>query len=240
MQPQWSNVKGLCRVTQLAMSPIKFLPYISSDEFSWKHSVLSLTKYGNPSSVAASTFNLCLQEARNESKAKIIFRKSLYQADLSMKLPCKQDFVNISHRLLQAVIFSKIPLLYWSRYIFLRPEGEFFALLTLVCTSSLVGKGNIRPNWTQQLRTITQFHNPGVIFLYKVLYIWRWGARCWWRSWLIHYATSRKFAGSIPDTVVGLFYWHNPSDHTMALGSNQPLTEMSTRNISWGVKAAGA
>jgi hypothetical protein len=27
---------------------------------------------------------------------------------------------------------------------------------------------------------------------------------------------------------------------TMALGSTQPLTEMSTRNISWGVNAAGA
>jgi hypothetical protein len=26
----------------------------------------------------------------------------------------------------------------------------------------------------------------------------------------------------------------------MALGSNEPLTEMSTRNISWGVKADGA
>jgi len=26
----------------------------------------------------------------------------------------------------------------------------------------------------------------------------------------------------------------------MALGSTQPLTEMSTRNICWGVKAAGA
>jgi len=26
----------------------------------------------------------------------------------------------------------------------------------------------------------------------------------------------------------------------MALGSTQPLTEMSTRNISWEVKAAGA
>jgi hypothetical protein len=25
-----------------------------------------------------------------------------------------------------------------------------------------------------------------------------------------------------------------PSGRTMALGSNQPLTEMSTRNISWG------
>jgi len=27
----------------------------------------------------------------------------------------------------------------------------------------------------------------------------------------------------------------NPSDRTMALGSTQPLTEMSTRSISWGV-----
>ena len=27
---------------------------------------------------------------------------------------------------------------------------------------------------------------------------------------------------------------------TMALGSTQPLTEMCTRNISWGVKASGA
>jgi hypothetical protein len=26
----------------------------------------------------------------------------------------------------------------------------------------------------------------------------------------------------------------------MALGSTQPLTEMSTRNLSWGVKATGA
>jgi len=26
----------------------------------------------------------------------------------------------------------------------------------------------------------------------------------------------------------------------MALGLTQPLTEMSTRNISWGLKAAGA
>jgi len=32
----------------------------------------------------------------------------------------------------------------------------------------------------------------------------------------------------------------NPSDRTMALGSTQSLTEMSTRSISWGVKAADA
>jgi hypothetical protein len=33
---------------------------------------------------------------------------------------------------------------------------------------------------------------------------------------------------------------HNPSGRTKALGSSQPLTEMSTRNISWEVKAAVA
>ena len=36
------------------------------------------------------------------------------------------------------------------------------------------------------------------------------------------------------------FYWHNPSGSTMVLRLTQPLTEMSTRNISWNVKAAGA
>jgi hypothetical protein len=60
-----------------------------------------------------------------------------------------------------------------------------------------------------------------------------------WRSWLRHCATIRNFAGSIPDGVAGVSHWHNPSDHTMSLGSTQPVTEMSTTNISWGVKAAG-
>jgi len=62
------------------------------------------------------------------------------------------------------------------------------------------------------------------------------GTRCWWCSLLRHCATSRKFAGSIPDGVIGIFHWHNLSGRTKALGLTQPLTEMSTRNISWGVK----
>jgi hypothetical protein len=33
---------------------------------------------------------------------------------------------------------------------------------------------------------------------------------------------------------------HNPSGRTLALGLTQPVTEMSTSYISWGVKAAGA
>jgi len=61
-----------------------------------------------------------------------------------------------------------------------------------------------------------------------------------WCSWLRHCATSRKVAGSIPDDVIGILHWHNASCRTMALGSTRPLTETSTRNISWGVKAAGA
>ena len=59
-----------------------------------------------------------------------------------------------------------------------------------------------------------------------------WGTR--WRSWLKHCSTRRKVAGSIPDGVIGIFHWHNPSGCTMALRSTQPLTEMSTKNISWG------
>ena len=61
-----------------------------------------------------------------------------------------------------------------------------------------------------------------------------------WRSWLRHCSTSRKVAGSIPDGVTGIFYSYNHSGRRMALGQTQPLTEMSARNISWGVKAAGA
>jgi hypothetical protein len=42
------------------------------------------------------------------------------------------------------------------------------------------------------------------------------------------------------DGVIGIFHSHNPSGCTMALGLTQPLTEMSTRNVCWGVKATGA
>ena len=37
-----------------------------------------------------------------------------------------------------------------------------------------------------------------------------------------------------------IFQRHVSADRTMALGSTQPLLKMSTRNVSWGVKAAGA
>ena len=42
-----------------------------------------------------------------------------------------------------------------------------------------------------------------------------------------------EVAGSITDVVIGIFHSHNPSGRTMALGSTQPLTEVSTRIIPW-------
>jgi hypothetical protein len=61
-----------------------------------------------------------------------------------------------------------------------------------------------------------------VLFLSRISLV-RWGT-----------VTSRKVAGSIPYEVIGLFDSPNPSSRTMALGSTQPLTEMSTRNLARG------
>jgi hypothetical protein len=56
-----------------------------------------------------------------------------------------------------------------------------------------------------------------------------------WSSWLRHWATNRKVAARF-QIYIGIFHWHNPFGRTMALVSTQPLTQMSTRNISWGGK----
>jgi hypothetical protein len=54
-------------------------------------------------------------------------------------------------------------------------------------------------------------------------------------SWLRHYATRLEVVDSIPDEDNGFVNWLNPSSRTMALGSTQPLIEMSTRNVH-GIK----
>jgi hypothetical protein len=55
------------------------------------------------------------------------------------------------------------------------------------------------------------------------------------------YATSRKVAVSIPNEVIGFFNSPNPFNSTMALEStNKPLTEMSSRNLLVGLRAASA
>jgi hypothetical protein len=47
-------------------------------------------------------------------------------------------------------------------------------------------------------------------------------------------STRGQIVGSVPDDVIQFFNLPNPSSHTMALGSTQRLTEMSTRNLPGG------
>jgi hypothetical protein len=56
-----------------------------------------------------------------------------------------------------------------------------------------------------------------------------------WGSWLKHQGTSRKVKSLIPDKVVEFFILPNPSSYAIAMGSPQPLTEMSNKNLP-GVK----
>ena len=72
--------------------------------------------------------------------------------------------------------------------------------------------------------------------LYKQILSTIFKHRC--HTW--HCATNRQVARSIPDSVIGIFHLRSPSSRIKALGSGQLLTEINTRNISWGVKPAGA
>jgi len=51
-------------------------------------------------------------------------------------------------------------------------------------------------------------------------------------------AKSWKVAGSIPESVIGIFHIHNSSGRSMALGSTYCLSDTSPRNIFWGDKGS--
>jgi len=44
---------------------------------------------------------------------------------------------------------------------------------------------------------------------------------------------------TLPYDATGNFHWHNPSGRTVVLGPTQPLTEISSRDISWEVGGKG-
>jgi len=52
----------------------------------------------------------------------------------------------------------------------------------------------------------------------------------------MHCATGRKFAGPMPNSVIGILHLLNPSGRSMVLGSIHPLTGRRNRNISLGVE----
>jgi hypothetical protein len=63
-----------------------------------------------------------------------------------------------------------------------------------------------------------------ILCLYVYLRMWQWQCNLLW-----HYSTSQKVAYLIPDEVIGLLIWPNPSSRTMASGSTHSLTEINTR-----------
>jgi len=131
----------------------------------------------------------------------------------------------------------------------IRPEESYRLWCVVVCD---VETSRMRRPWPalrrsatakKKINILTIFYIKGDLVFYGiVIYMCVCVCVCGtrWRSWLTKCARSRKVAGSIPDGVIGIFHWQNPSGRTMALGLTQPLTEMSIWNISWGVKAAGA
>jgi hypothetical protein len=53
-----------------------------------------------------------------------------------------------------------------------------------------------------------------------------------WRIWLRRCATCRNVARSITDGVIRIFHLVNLSGRTLPMGSNQLLTEISTKDVS--------
>jgi hypothetical protein len=107
------------------------------------------------------------------------------------------------------------------------------ALLAYVRCGGLALKGLISSSVARN-----EHVNIGLLNWFNFYHMKLWVTQ--WCSWLMHHTTSWNVTGSIPDGVTGIFHWHNPSGHPVALGSTHPLTETSTTTISKGVKAAGA
>jgi len=124
---------------------------------------------------------------------------------------------------------------------------EFFLVTVLIC-GPFTAEAQVRSQASfygiERNDTVTDFshsssffpllssHHHCSTFIYFTHLPPPWGTAV--AQWLRCCATTRKVAGSIPDGVIGIPHWHNPSVRTMALGSTQRLTEMSTRSISWG------
>ena len=73
---------------------------------------------------------------------------------------------------------------------------------------------------------------PVVLKLYRYSRIAARRAGC--RRRLRRWATSLKVTGSLPKAVIEIFHCLNPSGSTMVVRSTQPITEMSTKDLSLG------
>ena len=93
-----------------------------------------------------------------------------------------------------------------------------------MCFGAVENESYIEPNTTQTTVYQAVAHGKRNIRKTKKFLQWK----------------KKSLQNSIPDGVIGIFHWLNPSGRTVALVSTQPLTEMSTRDIVWGIMVADA
>jgi hypothetical protein len=121
-----------------------------------------------------------------------------------------------------------------------------------ICDISAVRTSNLEVRYSLLTRWLSSVWSWGRVWR-LVSSPWRWRQNSprnnstwlhmlenlWWCIWLRHCATSLKVTGSITVGSLEFIYSLNPSGRIVALGTTRPLTEMSTRELPWGVKVAG-
>jgi hypothetical protein len=130
--------------------------------------------------------------------------------------------------------------LYLQRSAFLRPHSV--SLKTRLLESTAVSENFMKHNkprriwgshsggYVEHVASIFRRHVPQKILS---TFNGQSGVTFQQRSWLRHYATSRKVGGSIPE-VIRVVNWSNPFSRTMALGFTQPLNRNEYQKSSWG------
>jgi hypothetical protein len=163
----------------------------------------------------------------------VIMTKMFTQTPTILRSMSIAYLVDIKTQLLKTGLYFHIWL---QRTCYVGRTAVIVQSMTLVLTSGSIR--NVRGRNTVQLQAVVTEKIRGFLPHVKlncgIVSKNRRGTR--WRSWLRHFATNCKVADSIPDGVIWIFPWHNSSGRAMTPRSTQPLTEMSARNISCGVK----
>jgi hypothetical protein len=126
---------------------------------------------------------------------------------------------------------------------------NLFRKIIKFCCPCFFGFKNYLPSLSVSYQMLTSFHfqtlygsrkqilrGQGRQFLSAVLYVGVRGSAVGWNTLLKAWRSRVWF----PVVFFEIFHWLNPSGRSVVLGCTQPVTEMSTRNIPSGIKAAGA
>jgi len=107
--------------------------------------------------------------------------------------------------------------------------GSLWQIITIVSTGSYSkGVNGVTSSTTAQM--LPYFVCSAYMIITPVILI----------SYVLGHRMPEILVSIFTNAVIWIFHPLNPSGRTTALESTQPQTEMSTGNISWGIKAAGA